>query len=102
MAVGITILIVAVVVIAIWVLIEVKRLKHKVFAVFLIALILFVYISGTMVFKGQDIDYQSVSGMSDAAGIYFSWLGGIFSNFKSITSYAVDQDWESDNETSRR
>ena len=45
MAVGITLFIVAVLVIGIYLLVEVKRLRHKMFAIFLIVLILFTYIS---------------------------------------------------------
>ena len=41
MALGVMFFVVAVAVIAIWILIEAKRMKHKIFAIFLIALILF-------------------------------------------------------------
>jgi hypothetical protein len=92
--IGVTLFIVAVVVIAIWVFIEIKRLKHKIFAVFLICLILFGYFSFLFVFKGKDINYKSIPGVIDATKIYFNWLFSIVGNFKSITTNAVKMDWQ--------
>ena len=94
MVIGVTLFIIAVLIAAIWIIIEVKRLKHKLFAILLIGLILFSYISFSVVLKGEDIDFKSISGLTDASKIYLSWLGSMFGNFKSITSYAVKQDWK--------
>ncbi len=94
MALGVTIFVVAILIIAIWVIIEMKRMRHKVFALFLIGLILFSYLSFTFVFKDQELDLKSINGIRDASTLYFSWLGTIFSNLKSITSNAIDMDWE--------
>ena len=94
MEVGITIFVVVALIIAIWVVVEVKRMRHKAFAIFLIVLILFLYISSTFVFKGRDIEFNTVSGMTIAAKLYFSWLGSIFGNIKSITTSAVKMDWK--------
>ena len=93
MALGITFFIIAFLVIAIWLIIEFKRLKHKLLAFFLIGLIIFTYISFTISLKGHDIDFTSVSGIMDAGKLYFSWLGGVFVNFRSITTYAFKQEW---------
>ncbi len=100
MVIGITFFVIAVLIIAIWVIIEIKRLKHKLFAIFLIALILFTYLGFTMALKGQDVDLKTVPGLIKATNLYFSWLGSIFGNLKSITTYTVKQDWSS-NETIR-
>ncbi len=94
MALGVTFFIVAFLVIAIWLIIEFKRLKHKLFAFFLIGLILFTYISFTVSLKGHDVDFTSVSGVLEAGKLYFAWMGGVFGNFKSITAYAFKQDWK--------
>ena len=98
MVIGVTIFVIAVLIIAIWVIIEVKRLRHKLFAMFLIALILFAYISFTFTLKGQDIDFKTIPGLMKATKIYFSWLGSVFGNLKSITTYAVKMNWNA-NET---
>ena len=99
MALGVTFFVVAFLVIAIWLIIEFKRLKHKLFAFLLIGLILFTYISFTASLKGHDVDLKSVSGIMEAGKLYFTWIGGVFSNFKSITAYAFKQDWSHENET---
>ncbi len=98
MAIGVTILIIAVLIIAIWVIIEMKRMRHKMFALFLIGLILFSYLSFTLVFKDKEINLTNIDGIRDAGGLYFSWFGTVFSNLKSITSNAIEMDWEK-NET---
>jgi len=98
MVIGITILVIAVVIVAIWVIIEMKRLKHKLFAVFLIGLILFGYFSFTFSLRGQETDFKTIPGVIEASKIYFSWLGAVFGNMKLITTNAIKMDWES-NET---
>ncbi len=99
MAIGVALFVIVILVAAIWLIIEVKRVRHKVFAIFLIALILFTYISFSVVLKGKDINYGSVSGIVTAGKLYLSWLGSMFGNFKSMTTHAVELDWKS-NETS--
>lgn len=99
MAIGVTLLVIAVLLIAIWVIFEVKRFRHKLFAIFLIVLILFTYLSFTAVLKGKDVDIKTVSGLKEAGSLYVSWLGSIFGNLRSITTHAVDMDWKHINET---
>ncbi len=93
MAIGVTLFIIGILVIAIWIIIEAKRMRHKIFAIFLIALILFSYISASIIFKGQDIDLKSIPGVITASKIYFSWLGSVFNNLKQITTKVIKMDW---------
>ena len=67
-------LIVAVLIIGIWVIVETKRMKHKVFAVFLIGLILFSYFSFAFVLREKEIDFKSIDGIKIAANLYVSWF----------------------------
>jgi disulfide bond formation protein DsbB len=92
-----TVLIVIAVIVVIWVAIEAKRLKHKLFAFLLIGLILFTYISFTVVIQKHDIDLTTVSGMIEAGGLYFSWLGSIVTNIVEVTAHAINLDWSSVN-----
>jgi len=87
------VIIVSVLVLGIWILIEVKRMRHKFFAIFLIALILFSYISFSVTMKNNDVDLTSVDGLTKATKLYFLWLGSAFGNMKSITANAVKMDW---------
>ena len=97
MAIGITLLVIAVLIIAIWVVVEVKRMRHKIFALFLIGLILFSYLSFSFVLKNKEINF-SVDGIKTAAMLYFSWFGTVFSNIKTITSNSINLNWKG-NET---
>lgn len=72
---------------------ELRRFKHKLWAMLIIALLLFAYISFTLTLKGKDVDYKSIPGLMQAGKIYFSWLGGVFGNMKSITGHAIKMDW---------
>ena len=96
---GITLFIVAVLIIAIWVIIEVKRLRHKIFAIFLIALILFTYISFTITLRGEDIDMTTIPGVMAASKLYMSWLVSSFNNLRSITTQAISLDWNPKNQS---
>jgi len=99
MALDVTFMVIAILIIAIWVLIELKRMRHKLFAIFLIALILFLYLSITFTFKGQEMDLKSPGGIIKASKIYFAWLGSAFGNIKTITTNAINMNWKTNNQT---
>jgi len=98
MKIGVTLFVIGILIIAIWLIIEVKRFKHKALAVFLIALILFTYFSFTATLKGKDLDLKTISGLTTATKLYFTWLGSMFGNLKTITTNAIKMNWKS-NET---
>jgi len=87
------IVVLSVLILAIWVLIEIKRLKHKLFAISLITLILFTYVSFSITLRNQDIDFKTISGITKATKLYFIWLGSLFGNMKTITFNAIKMDW---------
>ena len=100
MEIGVTVFVITILIAAIWIVIEIKRMKHKLFAIFLIGLILFAYLSFTFVLKGEDMNYKTFEGAKKASQIYFSWLGSVGGNMKSITNYAIKQDWSKENSSS--
>lgn len=87
------IFILAIVVIGIWVIIEIRRFKHKIFAIFLIVLIILSYLSFFTVFKNQELELTTFSGIMSATKIYFLWLLSIYENFKSLTVNVIAMDW---------
>jgi len=93
MAIGMSFFVIAIVIILIWFFLEIKRMRHKLWAFFLIGLILFTYISFTASLKNNDVELNSIDGVIDAGKLYISWLGGVFMNLKSISAYATKQDW---------
>lgn len=98
MKIGVTLFVITILIIAIWIIIELKRARHKIFAIFLIILILFTYISFSVVVKDKNIDLKSVQGVIEAGKLYFVWLGHTFGNVKTITANAIKMDWKG-NET---
>jgi len=94
---GTALLVVSGVIALIWVIIEVKRIKHKLFAIFLVIAIIFFYWGAVIVFQGQNIDFTSLSGITEASKVYFSWLSSVFGNMKTITASVINMDWSSYN-----
>jgi hypothetical protein len=97
MEIGVTFFVVAALIIFIWIFIELKRVRHKFFAIFLIGLVLFLYFSSSFVFQKENINFKSISGITEASKLYFSWLGSAFSNLKTITVNAIKMDWQGNN-----
>ena len=91
--------IIALLVVSIWVIIEFKRMKHKIFAFFLIGLIIFTYATFTISLQGKNVTLTTVPGMIDAGKLYFSWLGSVFVKAKTVTMYAIGIDWKDYNES---
>jgi hypothetical protein len=87
-------ILVVVLIVAIWLIIEFKRFRHKILAVFLIVLILFTYFSFASVIKGKDLDLKTFDGMKQAGKLYFLWLGNAFKNVKVVTSNVIGMDWK--------
>ncbi len=90
---------IVVLVVVVWILMETKKFKHKVFEIFLIFVILFIYFSFTFVVGGK-ADLTSWDGVSKAGSLYLSWLGSVFSNLKTITANAVHMNWGLNNASS--
>ncbi len=88
-----SILILAAIILVVWVLVEFKRFRHQIFAIFLIIFIVFLYVGAVKVFKDTSVDFSSPSGMVDAGKLYFSWLFSAFGNIKTITSNVIHTDW---------
>jgi glucan phosphoethanolaminetransferase (alkaline phosphatase superfamily) len=99
MAIGLTVILLAILILGIWIFIEAKRMKHKIFAIFLIVLILFTYISFVTVLKGKNVDLKTTEGWKIAGKMYYAWLVNSFHNVKAITSFASKQDWKNVNLT---
>ncbi len=101
MAVGITLIAVILLVVVVWILIEVKRMRHKIFAIFLIFMILFTYFSFSASIAGKNVDFSTPDGWMQAGGLYVSWLGATFSRIVSVTTYAIGLNWSAYNSTNQ-
>lgn len=83
--------------IGLWLLIETKRMRHKIFAITAILLLAFGYFSISYVFSDKDIDVNDVSDLMSVSKIYlswfFSWSGYAVKNADNITKDALSMNW---------
>ncbi len=66
---------------------------RKITAIAIIVLLLFLYLSFTIVAKSNSLDLTSASGIFQGAKVYFTWIGQSFSNMKTIVANAIKLDW---------
>ena len=99
MAWSVVFFVIAALVIGIWLLFGFKRMKHKFVAILLIGFLLFGFFSFNIVFKGKDVSVNNVSDIGKIFKIYFSWLGNVFGNMKTITGQAIKMDWQGNKTT---
>jgi ABC-type multidrug transport system permease subunit len=93
MEIGVGILVVGVLIVAIWIIYGFKKVKHKFLTLFLVMLILFSFLSFSVVFSNGNLSFNSVADLKNAFVIYFSWLGNFFNNIKVISTQAIKLDW---------
>ncbi|MBS3085198.1 hypothetical protein J4225_00760 [Candidatus Pacearchaeota archaeon] len=101
MTISMVLIIIAALIAFIWVLMEFRRLRHKIFAVFLIMLIMFFYFSFTYALKEKGLDLKTLPGVIEASKLYYSWMVSLFHNSVAITSNAIKMDWGITNSTAR-
>lgn len=91
--------IIVVLIVLAFLILRIKHLKHKVFLVIIIMILLFFYTTGSRILAEQNVNWKSLSGLEKGVKVYFSWLGGIFSNLKTMTANAIKMDWTARNKT---
>lgn len=96
-ALGIILFVIGSIMIIVWFINAFSNIKYKIFAVLLIAIILFTYISFSVTIRDENLDLTTVSGFVTANKLYFSWLVNVFKNFKTVTVQAIKLDWGATN-----
>jgi len=87
------IVIIALVIIAFFFL-RMRHIKHKVFLIIAIFVLLFIYVTGSQLLSDQDVNWKSASDVGQVIKIYFSWLGSVTDNFKNIATNTIKMDWK--------
>jgi hypothetical protein len=82
-------------VLAIFLVLKFKEIRHKLGFVVVLLFLLFLSLSFWNVYNTHNIDISTFNGFVDAGKAYFSWLGGVIGNTKAVTTYAIKQDWGS-------
>jgi len=76
-----------------------NNLRTKMAFIFIFLGVAFILLTGYLILSGKDVNFSTVEGISSAAKTYVSWLGHAGSNIIKISSYALHQEWKSDNIT---
>ncbi|MFA5855948.1 MAG: hypothetical protein WC867_01205 [Candidatus Pacearchaeota archaeon] len=92
-------IIISLIIIAIF-LIRSNHLKKRFFIWTVFIVIVFLYVTITYVDTKNNLDFSNPQKFFSSSKVYLSWLGGGFGNLKSITGYAVNMDWETENNLS--
>jgi hypothetical protein len=74
----------------VWVAISFRKIKHKIFALLFISMLLLAYLSFNY---AVDYDKVDVSSLKNAGKIYVNYLSLVVGNFFTITGYVVNLDW---------
>jgi uncharacterized membrane protein len=74
-------------------LIHFRHIKHRITAIFIILLLLFIVLTFAGVIHNNSIKLNSPAGIFQASKIYLSWLGHVFGNLKVLTGNVVRMDW---------
>jgi len=87
-------ILIGIAVIAVFLIIKYRELRHKFSFIAILLLLLFLGLSFWHVYSVNKLDISTFDGFTKAGKVYFTWLGGVFSNTKALSTYAVRQlDW---------
>ena len=82
-------------------LIHFRHIKHRVTAIFLIILLLFVFSTAATIIKNHSLNIKTPSGIITTGKLYFIWLGQAFGNLRSLTGSAINMGWMPDSNSSQ-
>jgi hypothetical protein len=72
---------------------KMEHTKTKVYAVVIVFLLLFFYLTISGVLEKNKVNLGTFDGIVSAGKLYFSWLGHVFSNGEVIVGNAIKMDW---------
>lgn len=93
-------ILIGILVVVLFLIIKFREGKHKFSFVIILLVLLFLGISFWNVYSVHKLNLTTFDGTVNAGKVYFSWLGGLFSNTKAITTYAIKQNWSFQNNSS--
>jgi hypothetical protein len=86
-------IIVGVMILVILFFLKFKHFGHRTLIVILLIMILFVYLTASRIVSENNVNMKSFDGVVQAGKLYFSWLGQVGGNLKSLTGNAIRMDW---------
>ncbi|MBU1136109.1 MAG: hypothetical protein KJ559_01215 [Nanoarchaeota archaeon] len=88
-----TLIIILGLIIFVTLILKVRYFQHKMYIIFIVSLIAFFYLTGSMIIKENNMNLKSFDGIVGAGKLYFSWLGHAFENSRSILGNVIKMDW---------
>jgi len=70
-----------------------QSFQGVIFNVIIIALLLFLLVTFSYVYRTSKPDLTSFNGVVGFFKIYLSWVGGFFQNTGNIAGYVIKQNW---------
>jgi len=90
-------LIIGVLIVIAVIALKINHLRHKIWIVAVILLVIFLYMTVSLVYKENELKVDNTEDFFHITKVYLGWLGNGFNNLKSLTGYAVKLDWGSSN-----
>jgi len=72
---------------------QLSHLRHKSRVIAIVVVLLFLSLTFLKVASVNSAELGSASGIFQATQFYFSWLGHVFDNLRTITGNIVRMDW---------
>lgn len=72
---------------------KMRHVKHRTFAIFVVILLVFLYLSVSSVMKESTANLKSFTGWVSVGKTYFSWLANAGVNVKNVVGHAIKMDW---------
>jgi len=90
------IIITALLIVVFFVVFKYKEARSRIGLLTALIVILIVGVSFWWVYSSHNLTLNSFDDFVETGKVYFSWLGGIFGNAKTLTTYAIRQNWSMD------
>ncbi len=87
------IIVMSIFIVLVFLLYKFKHTQHKYYGLFIVLLLIFLFATGYNIVKKNNLNLTTTNGVASLVRLYFSWLGGVFSNAKDLTGQIIKMDW---------
>jgi len=94
-----SILALVVFIIAIFIIMKMTTIRRKFYFIAIAIILLLLFTSFDAAYSKTKVNLTNFEGFVSAGKVYLSWIGHAFTNVRTISSYAVKQDWSLPNKS---
>lgn len=77
----------------IWLFFKARHFKHRTYAILIILIFVFFFVTGVKVIGDNKLDVTTFNGVLTAGKLYFSWLFQLGGNVKNLVGNAINMNW---------